>query len=625
MRTVSRMALRSPCSRSETASARRGCARASTSPRSSRARRSAASTCARSRTSTSTSCPATTYIKGFLRTYADYLGLDGSSTWTSTTRASSSARRTPPLRTRRVPPAAERHGGAGSSRGVVLLALTAIVLVTALVIVAWKFGGAGSDVGAGLQHGGRRPGGAAGGAKPSPRPRTGPARAASCSASRATRAWRCAPDRAPGRRSTAARSSAARRSASPEEALVAFGDPENVSVKVNGSQMRLPAAVRRPSSSRRRGCPRGHRALDADPRAAIVVTGSELVRGERTDLNGPFLAQEALLARARAGADRDRRRPARGARGGAARRRSPPTSASCPAGSGRRTTTAPSSSSRASPGASWPSTRSWRRRSKRISRTFAERMRPPVRATSRAGVTQAGDAARRRARRSGSRAPRPGSSLDTGDVRRRRPAGPARRAAAALAARRSRASRCGASSRGTTPPRRRVLRFFGASESAVAQALADAGGDGDGVEATICARDFEIHVDLVVEPGAEARADALERRSREPLERYLFGRGRAADRGDRARPLPRRAGSTLATAESCTGGLVAGAADVGARARATSSAAAIVAYADERQDTRSSASRAALLERARRRLGGGRGGDGARAPASGSARTSPSR
>ncbi|HXH97564.1 MAG TPA: molybdopterin-binding protein, partial [Gaiellaceae bacterium] len=30
------------------------------------------------------------------------------------------------------------------------------------------------------------------------------------------------------------------------------------------------------------------------PRAVVVVTGSELVRGERTDLNGPFLAREAL-------------------------------------------------------------------------------------------------------------------------------------------------------------------------------------------------------------------------------------------------------------------------------------------------------------------------------------------
>ncbi len=30
------------------------------------------------------------------------------------------------------------------------------------------------------------------------------------------------------------------------------------------------------------------------PRAAIVVTGSELVRGDRNDLNGPFFAREAL-------------------------------------------------------------------------------------------------------------------------------------------------------------------------------------------------------------------------------------------------------------------------------------------------------------------------------------------
>ncbi len=39
----------------------------------------------------------------------------------------------------------------------------------------------------------------------------------------------------------------------------------------------------------------------------------------------------------------------------------------------------------------------------------------------------------------------------------------------------------------TKPPGRRVLRLFGVSESAVARALAEAGGDGDGVEVTICA------------------------------------------------------------------------------------------------------------------------------------------
>ena len=59
-------------------------------------------------------------------------------------------------------------------------------------------------------------------------------------------------------------------------------------------------------------------------------------------------------------------------------------------------------------------------------------------------------------------------------------------------------------------PERRVLRFYGASESEVAQALAAAGGDGDGVEVTICARDFELHVDLFVQPGAEARAAEIE-------------------------------------------------------------------------------------------------------------------
>ena len=106
-------------------------------------------------------------------------------------------------------------------------------------------------------------------------------------------------------------------------------------------------------------------------------------------------------------------------------------------------------------------------------------------------------------------------------------------------------------------PSRRVLRFYGASESAVARALAEAGGDGGGVEATICARDFEIHVDLVVEPGAEARAGALAEALSEPLGRYLFA--------EDERPveqivleLCRERGLTLATAESATGGLLAG-------------------------------------------------------------------
>jgi nicotinamide-nucleotide amidase len=107
-----------------------------------------------------------------------------------------------------------------------------------------------------------------------------------------------------------------------------------------------------------------------------------------------------------------------------------------------------------------------------------------------------------------------------------------------------------------TAPERRVLRFFGASESAVAHALAEAGGDGDGVEATICARDFEIHVDLVVDPGADERADELERRLVAPLEQWLFARDERPVQ-ELVLAAARERGLRLATAESCTGGLVA--------------------------------------------------------------------
>jgi nicotinamide-nucleotide amidase len=106
------------------------------------------------------------------------------------------------------------------------------------------------------------------------------------------------------------------------------------------------------------------------------------------------------------------------------------------------------------------------------------------------------------------------------------------------------------------PPGRRVLRFFGVSESAVARALAEAGGDGDGVELTICARDFEIHVDLVVEPGAEVRADEIEAAFLPPIEQWLYGRSEEPVEA-LVLGLCRGRGWTLGTAESCTGGLVA--------------------------------------------------------------------
>jgi nicotinamide-nucleotide amidase len=106
------------------------------------------------------------------------------------------------------------------------------------------------------------------------------------------------------------------------------------------------------------------------------------------------------------------------------------------------------------------------------------------------------------------------------------------------------------------PPERRTLRFYGVSESAVARALEDAGGDGEGVEATVCARDFEIHVDLVVGEGGGPKAEAIAAGLRERLGESLFTEDERTV-AEVVLELCRERGLTLATAESATGGLVA--------------------------------------------------------------------
>jgi nicotinamide-nucleotide amidase len=101
-----------------------------------------------------------------------------------------------------------------------------------------------------------------------------------------------------------------------------------------------------------------------------------------------------------------------------------------------------------------------------------------------------------------------------------------------------------------------VLRFFGTPESAVAEALVTAGGEGDGVEVTICAREFEIHVDIFVDQGAEARGARVAEALRTELAPYLFGEDERSV-AEIVLDLCRARGLTLATAESCTGGMVA--------------------------------------------------------------------
>ncbi|MCW2978016.1 MAG: hypothetical protein JWM06_3297 [Actinomycetia bacterium] len=85
--------------------------------------------------------PAQPYVKGFLRTYAEYLGLDGQlyvDEYSSRFVADGSEEATP----RRISPRV--HQNRGIERKVLLLALAGIAVLTALVIVAWKFGGSGS-------------------------------------------------------------------------------------------------------------------------------------------------------------------------------------------------------------------------------------------------------------------------------------------------------------------------------------------------------------------------------------------------------------------------------------------------------------------------------------------------
>jgi nicotinamide-nucleotide amidase len=106
------------------------------------------------------------------------------------------------------------------------------------------------------------------------------------------------------------------------------------------------------------------------------------------------------------------------------------------------------------------------------------------------------------------------------------------------------------------PPRRRVLRFFGPSESAVAQALAEAGGEQDGLEVTVCARDLEIHVDVFSGEEGEESASALVERLRSAFPEELFALDDERGVEEIVLNACRSEGLTLATAESCTGGMI---------------------------------------------------------------------
>ncbi len=311
------------------------------------------------------------------------------------------------------------------------------------------------------------------------------------------------------------------------------------------------------------------------PRAAIVVTGSELVRGDREDKNGPFLAAEVLklgleperITIVGDGPDDLERALSEGYRadlclvsGGLGPTHDDRTIELIARVAGRTLVV----------------DAALERQIEDVSRTIADRLgRPYTEFTAgvrkQATLPEGGLSL-------GLAGTAPGVVLDLGEcvvvslpgppreLRRLWPRAVESDPVARVLAR--------------APERTRVvLRFYGTPESAVAEALAESGGDGDGVEATICAREFEIHVDLVVEEGAEARADELADSLRTSLARYLFSEDERSI-AEMVLDLCRTRGLTLATAESCTGGLVA-ARLTGVPGSSSVFKGAVVAYAND--------------------------------------------
>ena len=103
-------------------------------------------------------------------------------------------------------------------------------------------------------------------------------------------------------------------------------------------------------------------------------------------------------------------------------------------------------------------------------------------------------------------------------------------------------------------PRERVLRLFAVPESRVVEAVAALDEDTwDRLRVGVCAREGELEVTVRSAPGDEWAADALEERLGEALGDALYSRDGASLDEVVARALLAR-GQTVAVAESCTGG-----------------------------------------------------------------------
>jgi nicotinamide-nucleotide amidase len=311
-----------------------------------------------------------------------------------------------------------------------------------------------------------------------------------------------------------------------------------------------PAGRARGPSKRQRKRSRGPSMLraapQASPRAAVVVTGSELIRGGRRDENGPFLAHELTvrglepvritLVGDEAGALEDALTEGLEAdllvvSGGLGPTHDDRTVEVLARAAGLEANVDPE----------------LEREIEAVSRRIAERLGRPY--------ADFKDGVRKQAtipdggRAIGIAGTAPGLVVETGsavaivlpgpppELRRlwqaALEAGPVQRVLARA-----------------EPRPHHILRFYGVNESAVASKLAEAGGEPEGVQVTVCAHDGEIWVELFGDAGA------LAGRLRRELVEYLFAE---EDRGVEELVLEacRAQGLSLAVAESCTGGLVA--------------------------------------------------------------------
>ncbi len=225
--------------------------------------------------------PAPTYVRGFLRSYAEALGLDGQPFVDEYNSRFAVGDEDAPVRTRRVPQ--PRRDRAARESRMVVLALLGIAVVFALVIAAWRFGGTEPERVHGLNVQGQNP--------------------SVQSASTQGQARLVV-------RATGGNSWMEVRAGSASGRLLYSGTLEQgqrMQFEARALQLALAKPRERARAAQREpdGAPGRHgvrRHLEAHrphllltrPRAAIVVTGSELVRGERQDRNGPFLAAEAL-------------------------------------------------------------------------------------------------------------------------------------------------------------------------------------------------------------------------------------------------------------------------------------------------------------------------------------------